>query len=51
MDAVKIPLIPVQVGNGLVVLHTREEWLRLVRDVDLEAAARAVAPIEPKENP
>jgi hypothetical protein len=48
----KVPLVPVQIGNGVVVLHTWEEWLRLIRGVDLEAAQAATAEIpEPEENP
>lgn len=42
----KVNLIPVEIGNGLVVLHTREEWLRLIRGVDLDAARKATDPLD-----
>lgn len=45
--------MPVQIGGGLVVLHTWPQWLALIRGVDLEAARAAAAELDtdPKENP
>jgi hypothetical protein len=45
---VKVPLVPVQIGNGIVVLHTAAEWRRLIANVDMEAAEAATAPIQPE---
>lgn len=39
----KVNLVPVQIGNGIVVMHTWPEWMALIRNVDLEAAAAAAA--------
>ena len=36
--SLKIALVPVQIGGGLVVLHTPEEYAALLRDVDMVAA-------------
>jgi hypothetical protein len=43
---VKLDLIPVRLDNGLVVMHTREEYARLMRGVDAEAAKAMTEPIE-----
>jgi hypothetical protein len=40
-----IRLIPVQIGNGVVVMHTPEEWRRFAKGVDFEAARAATAPL------
>jgi hypothetical protein len=36
----------VNLGNGIVVMHTWSEWLALIRGVDLEAARQMSAPLE-----
>lgn len=35
-------MIAVKIDNGLVVWHTREEYARLIKDVDMYAARKAV---------
>jgi inorganic triphosphatase YgiF len=39
-------LVAVKVDGGLVVWHTREEWERFLRDVDLDASRVMSAVIE-----
>jgi hypothetical protein len=44
-------VIPVRLGSGLVVMHTREEYERLLRGVDVPAAHAMTAPITTEEEP
>jgi hypothetical protein len=43
--------IAVNVGRGLVVWHTREEWERFLRGVDVEASFAMTARLERDEEP
>jgi hypothetical protein len=45
----RVALIPVRLGDGLVVMHTREEYERLMRGVDAPAAHAMSAPITTEE--
>lgn len=39
-------LIAIDIGGGLVVWHTSEEWARFVRGVDGEVCEGMAAPLE-----
>jgi hypothetical protein len=47
--AMRVALVPVRLGDGLVVMHTREEYERLMRGVDVPAAHAMSAPITTEE--
>ena len=44
-------LVPVRIGRGLVVMHTREEWERFWQGVDSEIAraASSQTPLEEEQ--
>lgn len=37
----KVELVPVRIGRGIIVMHTREEWERFWKGVDREIATAA----------
>jgi hypothetical protein len=45
LHGMKVALIPVRLASGLVVMHTAEQYERLMRGVDVPAAAAMTKPI------